>query len=733
MATLMSEQKELTASISSKMHLKSLVKNNVCECLAVLLGFVIPLSTSITNIVLLLLVLLLVLSWLVGARHQVAWLGARHQNGWHTLAHPVSILAFCFFGLFLVGSVYTEANAIDMRDSLWKMSKVLYLPLLLPLMWDKKWRDRGFILFGAALVLTFLLSFLKLYGHVPIPTKYTAASIFKNHIDTNLMMAFGAFLVAHCLIYKDKILNEKKGQRYLGCALVACFSFYVLWMSEGRSGYIIFAVLWLLFCVQRFSFKKILWGVVTLVILFSVVLQGSTRFQTRFQEALQDSAEFRLGKTDTSLGARLEYSLQTFNLAKQHPWFGFGTGAFKQIYLEHAQKNALAITRNPHNEYVNVLLQLGGVGLIGLLALFLGMLKLSFRLTLPEQYLAQGLVLSMLVGCFANSWMMDFTSGYFFIVLSAYCFGAFNNSTRLFKNKNQNTIKIKNEAALPAKSRSLPESFSSSSHSPKVSVIVTTYNWPEALKAVLTALENQTFRDFEIIVADDGSGPNTTKMLQSIQIHFPISIQHIWQDDLGFRAAMIRNKAVMAAKGDYIIFLDGDCIPRAHFIERHYALAEKGFFVVGNRILLSRELTLKVLLMNLPLHTWPLSYWFWIRLKGQCNRMISLIRIPLPWKKYKPFDWKGAKGCNLAVWKADLLKVNGWEEKFEGWGYEDSDLVIRLINSGIKRKEGRFLVPVIHLWHKENDRIRERQNWSLLESQLTNKVLDAVKGLNQYQ
>lgn len=269
----------------------------------------------------------------------------------------------------------------------------------------------------------------------------------------------------------------------------------------------------------------------------------------------------------------------------------------------------------------------------------------------------------------------------------------------------------------------------------KISVVVTTYNWPAALETVLKSLlEQKTFHAFEIIVADDGSKEETAVLINSLKEQSSIPLLHIWQPDEGFRAAAIRNKAILAANGDYIIFLDGDCVPREDFVEKHFTLAEPRAFVVGNRVLLTKEFTEKVLTQGLPIYQWSLVDWFWAWLAGHCNRLLPLIALPLTgWRTYfkTKVRWRGAKGCNLAVWKEDLLSVNGWEEKFVGWGYEDSDLVIRLLHSGIKRKSGRFYVPVIHLWHPENDRTRERDNWLLLKEKQAGSQYYAEKGLNQ--
>src|ERR1700730_11552217 len=127
-----------------------------------------------------------------------------------------------------------------------------------------------------------------------------------------------------------------------------------------------------------------------------------------------------------------------------------------------------------------------------------------------------------------------------------------------------------------------------SSAPPHISVIVTTYNWPAALERVLIALSHQSDQvAFEVIVADDGSTKETADLIGHLQKSLPYDLQHCWQPDIGFRAAKIRNQAAALARGQYLIFIDGDCIPPSSFIARHQQLAQRGCFVVGNRILLS--------------------------------------------------------------------------------------------------------------------------------------------------
>ncbi len=267
-----------------------------------------------------------------------------------------------------------------------------------------------------------------------------------------------------------------------------------------------------------------------------------------------------------------------------------------------------------------------------------------------------------------------------------------------------------------------------------ISVIVTTYNWPEALEACLNSLLSQEDSHFEIIIADDGSSHETQNLITKFIQENSISIKTAHHDDLGFRAGTIRNKAVALSKGAYLIFIDGDCIVLPNFIKRHRQLAERKFFVPGNRILLSRPYTSKILTQNLPLHKKSIFYFIMQRLLYKINRIIPFIYNPIAHLRYiHPTRWKKAMTCNLAMFKSDFIDINGFDEQFEGWGYEDSDLVIRLINSKVYRKEGRFAVPVLHCWHKQNDRSNHDKNLQRLFQRLKNKHTTYIKqGINQY-
>jgi glycosyltransferase involved in cell wall biosynthesis len=267
----------------------------------------------------------------------------------------------------------------------------------------------------------------------------------------------------------------------------------------------------------------------------------------------------------------------------------------------------------------------------------------------------------------------------------------------------------------------------------KTAVIVTTYNRPDALAAVLAGYEAQSTKSFELLVADDGSTSATREVVDQFSARAKGAIQHVWHEDLGFRAAAIRNRALATASADYIIFTDGDCIPDRDFVATHQRLAEAGYFVAGNRILLSERMTARALSASIPLCNFSGVKWLGARLRGDINRLLPLIRLPDGgWRKSSPDRWKGIKTCNVAAWRDDLVRVNGLDESYSGWGLEDSDLVIRLLHAGVKHKSARFAAPVFHLWHKENDRASLAENQRKLDALLASTRVRAEEGLDQY-
>ena len=267
----------------------------------------------------------------------------------------------------------------------------------------------------------------------------------------------------------------------------------------------------------------------------------------------------------------------------------------------------------------------------------------------------------------------------------------------------------------------------------RIAIILTTYNRPDALAAVLAGYAAQRDAEFELLVADDGSTDDTRKVIDAFKARVNFPVTHVWHEDQGFRAAAIRNRALAQTSSDYIVFSDGDCVPTPHFVARHAQLAERGWFVAGNRVLLSAAFTDRVLRENLPIHGWALTAWLAAWARRDINRWLPLVTLPDgAFRKSAPQRWEGVKTCNLAAWREDLVRVNGLDETYSGWGLEDSDLVIRLLHAGVRHKSGRFATPVLHLWHAENDRSRLVENQRLLDTLIESQRSVAALGINQY-
>lgn len=260
----------------------------------------------------------------------------------------------------------------------------------------------------------------------------------------------------------------------------------------------------------------------------------------------------------------------------------------------------------------------------------------------------------------------------------------------------------------------------------KTSLIIATYNWPEALELVLQSVKQQYVLPNEILIADDGSKNDTKELVTKWQNTFNVPIHHIWQEDNGFRLAEIRNKAIAKAKYEYIIQIDGDVILHKDFIKDHKRFAQKKCFITGSRTLVLQEKTQDIF-NNKKANITFLS-------KGIKNRF-NAFRFPLFNVFFKPKNspiekmTSRIRGCNMSFWKQDLLDVNGYDEDFVGWGREDSDIVIRLIKNGGYRKKIKLAAIQFHLYHKENSKNNLEINQELLERSLSDSGYKAKKGI----
>ena len=265
------------------------------------------------------------------------------------------------------------------------------------------------------------------------------------------------------------------------------------------------------------------------------------------------------------------------------------------------------------------------------------------------------------------------------------------------------------------------------------SIIVTTYNRPDALRRVLLELDRQGSDAFEVVVADDGSTRETADTIAGLRDKVVYRLKHVWQEDEGFRVARARNLAVLESEGDYLIFLDGDCIPLKGFVEGHRWLAEPGWWVRGTRADLEERFTERVLSENLAVTEWSLLRWAIADLRGEAARTIPFFRVRTQrFRKRSPRKWLGARTCNLGMWRDDFMRVDGFDESYIGWFGEDSDLVIRLINAGVHRKEGRYAVPVVHLWHPSATGFSREANEALLSETSDRGAVRARRGISSH-
>lgn len=242
--------------------------------------------------------------------------------------------------------------------------------------------------------------------------------------------------------------------------------------------------------------------------------------------------------------------------------------------------------------------------------------------------------------------------------------------------------------------------FITSGASMYVSVILSTYNSPLWLERVLWGYSAQQHREFEIVVADDGSTQATAELLRRMAKETGLAVEHVWQPDEGFRKCRILNKAVLAAKHDYLVFSDGDCIPRADFLAEHVHNAEPGYFLSGSYCKLpmatSEAITKDDILSG---RCFDIT---WLRTHGLPRNRKNL-KLAAPPKRAGLLNRLTTARCNFkgsngSAWKADVLRVNGFDERM-AWGGEDREFGVRLRNAGVKPKHVRYNAICIHLDH----------------------------------
>jgi len=244
------------------------------------------------------------------------------------------------------------------------------------------------------------------------------------------------------------------------------------------------------------------------------------------------------------------------------------------------------------------------------------------------------------------------------------------------------------------------------------SVIVSTFNSELWLHKVLIGFNNQTYKDFELIVADDGSNQKTRDLIKKIKHNVSYKLTHVWQPDRGFQKTIILNKALLESNGNYIVFTDGDCIPRSDFLETHNKFKQNGFFLSGGYFKLNEYLSRLINIEDISSEN--CFKYNWLRKKGLVNSIKNLkilskdtlAKILNSITTTRP-SWNGH---NSSAWRKDIFSVNGFDERMK-YGGEDRELGERLINFGIRPKQIRYSAICLHL-HHERSYVNEN-SWNL--------------------
>jgi len=258
----------------------------------------------------------------------------------------------------------------------------------------------------------------------------------------------------------------------------------------------------------------------------------------------------------------------------------------------------------------------------------------------------------------------------------------------------------------------------------KITAVILTYNWPEALEIILLSILNQKSLPDEIIVADDGSEQETAELIVKYKTNFPIPLKHVWHEDKGFRIAKIRNHAVKESTGDCLIFSDGDLVFHPYFFSDFKRHLHLGKALIGSRVFLTQKHSHK--LQTLSNFKGKISF---VSGKIEKNRL-NCVRFPFLSKimPHSNFSIR-LRGGLLAVWKKDIVAVNGWNEDFTGWGKEDTELLFRMSKYGVKFKKLKFSGITYHLWHPLESRKSIKNNDELLMKSIHQQLIWCSNGL----
>jgi O-antigen ligase len=627
------------------------------------------------------------------------------------LRSPPGLLALALLALFVIGTSWSIAPREEMLMALKKYSRLMILPIGIALSWrDPALSSRALRWFlGGAGVLA-AACYLTRFGMMPtsslgwwrVSQDANDAYVFRNHITIGILLGFAT---SASLLIASYAATPRARLAAIGAAVF--FAVPIMILGQGRTGYVtLFIGLVTVLLLHRRAtplLKVAGIGAIALVFFGAYLASPNVKLRT---DALID--EVTTGALRTPNGLRMSFMRVGMEVVAANPLLGVGTGSFAEAYAPTnrsvwpAGSPESEVRNQPHSEFLLVAVQLGLAGL----ALYFAMLfTLGSAALGPRSFETDSLALLWVIYFVAssfNSLLWDTTEAHWFLLLGSCLY-------------------------VGARRRRMAEGLGELD---TISLIVTTYNRPDALEAVVEGCFAQTDRNFEIIIADDGSGEATRETVARLAARSPVPLQHVWQPDVGFRLAMSRNGGIAAARGQYLVIIDGDCVPQRDFLARHRKLAQRGYMVTGSRILVGPEFTQKALAGKIALYGLGLGQKLRLRAAGHINKVLQLLfSLPDIGRAKKRFSYRRIKGCNMAMWRSDVELVNGFDASFSGWGYEDSDMVLRLFNAGVMRKDGAFATEVFHLWHNEAQRDQASSNRMTVQRREADGTTQAASGL----
>ncbi len=257
-----------------------------------------------------------------------------------------------------------------------------------------------------------------------------------------------------------------------------------------------------------------------------------------------------------------------------------------------------------------------------------------------------------------------------------------------------------------------------------ITLLISTYNWPNALDLVLKSIFIQSMLPLEIVIADDGSSDETKKVIDKYKKISNIPLIHVWHEDLGFRKSLILNKAIDISSGEYIVQIDGDIILDKNFIKDHYKQRRKGFFVAASRACINPQKSEEILKNG------HIQFSFFT---SGLDTRFNALRVPIicNFIQNKSTSSWNVKGCNMAFWKKDFVDINGYYNDFKGWGWEDYELAQRFINNGVRKRRVKWSAIGYHIFHKLNSRGNSDINEKVYRETLTKKLTNRFPGLSE--